>query len=598
MEKLFDFLTLLNKYKKDIEIKHSSEGDIFFTKIFYYIFSIMKGLVDDINNNMLLLSTSKENEIKKQFDKLYTRQAQTILLHCNEIYSIFAYVDQIKKILLYPEIVNHFKNSNFFKRYDLQENLHHYICNIIFNNIDNRNPENNGGDSNRNFWVQLDHNDTFNNTENNRLNLDNTFDSGSYIRLSVLSEDCLQYDSSIFNIFDIENEQFRQVIREIYRPYYIEYYIDISNLNEAQRTFLFRDDINETWFSAHFIYGQEEAANGQILFNGVYAHSASPVVYKRRKLVIDDPIHAADLNLINKTYTLPRAYFSTDDEIKKSLLTIFKDVVFNKVRIYKVGNGNCVYSYGNVGKQEKRLLYDIGYDNYTDVEEHVSKKPFSYQHVINRIRKFIPSCIILSHWDSDHYKACAYGRKEIFECLWIAPDINNAGVNAKRLGIYLYKINKLMFVDSTKSTAICVPLTNYNKLTLYVGNNGGDLSKINCQGIAIEHENNFPTKAKIRCLMQGDVSYKSLPPQTNFTYNNPYEYLIVPHHGSEMDYSLLSSASPKDGKAVICCNNTKDRPTNNHLNKLNQCYDEVATTESAANYIEFNLRKRNCMTKF
>lgn len=595
MKKLFDFLFLIKKHEKDIDMKNLSKENSFFTEIFNYIFSIMECLVDDIDKN--ILSISKEIEIKKQFQNLRTEEAKTIILDCNKIYSVLAKVDQTKEILTDSEIVNHFKNSKFFKRHNLQEDLHHYICNKIFNKIDIVNDENNENNSNKNFWVQLDHNDTFNNTENERLKLDTTFDSASYIRLSVLSKDCLQYDDSIFNMLNNENEQLRQVIEEVYRPYYIEYYIDISNLNKSQRSFLFRDDINETWFNAHFISEQEDAADNQILFNGVYAHSASPVTYKKRKLVIEDPVHATDLNLIKKTYTLPGAYLSTDDEIKKRLLTIFKNVVFNKVRIYKVGNGNCVYSYGKSGKQEKRLLYDIGYDNYTDVEEHISNRSSSYQHVINRIRKFIPTCIILSHWDSDHYKACAYGRKEIFECLWIAPDTNNAGVNAKRLGIYLYKINKLMFIDSTKSTAICVQLTNYNKLTLYIGNNGGDLSKINCQGIAIEHENNFPKKDRIRCLMQGDVSYRSLPPQANFINNNPYEYLIVPHHGSEMDYSFLSGASPKKGKAVICCNNTENRPKDTHLDKLNQCYDEVTTTESAINYIEFNLRKRNYMTK-
>jgi len=40
-------------------------------------------------------------------------------------------------------------------------------------------------------------------------------------------------------------------------------------------------------------------------------------------------------------------------------------------------------------------------------------------------------------------------------------------------------------------------------------------------------------------MMQGDVPYKSLPEAAKFETENPYEYLVVPHHGSQMDYSLL-----------------------------------------------------------
>ena len=124
-------------------------------------------------------------------------------------------------------------------------------------------------------------------------------------------------------------------------------------------------------------------------------------------------------------------------------------------------------------KKEKRLLYDIGIDNQVAVKAEIGKMPYSYQPSIRCIRKFAPSCLILSHWDADHYKACVYGGKSIFDCTWIAPDLKDASINAKRLEAYLYSIGKMMFVDRSAGRAIKVDLTSYSTLTLYIGNNAG-----------------------------------------------------------------------------------------------------------------------------
>lgn len=144
----------------------------------------------------------------------------------------------------------------------------------------------------------------------------------------------------------------------------------------------------------------------------------------------------------------------------------------------------------------------------------------------------------------------------------------------------------MMFVDRSMGREMNVDLTYCSKLTLYIGKNAKDLSKANCEGIAIKHENCYPCVAgeKIRCLMQGDVSYNSLPQEADFMAETPYEYLIAPHHGSKM--VLTDFASIQDGTAVICCTDNrnwnkkkgtiKNRPVEKHLRWLEkQCDSEV-----------------------
>lgn len=515
--------------------------------------------------------------------------------------SLTAFLMSLRENPVYPKIQQCLADERFYKVNNLQKfdygKLHHLICKWLFQKIEE------SSDSKKCFWIQIDHSDTLPFENNDREKKDfSDWSLGDYIRLSVLSNEVLEYDSFVFGMLNEENTEFSSVIREVYRPYFIEYYVDASKLTQEQRGFFTNPENRTNWFKAYF--ADDENSNTDVerwLFEGVFSYSASPVTYKKRKLVIDcDSVDDSVLNRINRTYKFPTGYCSNDSVIISELQNIFHDVIFNKVRAYRVGNGNCIYSYGKAKKKEKRLLYDIGFDNNTSVREfdlHTSSS-CPYHSAIIRIRNLNPHCIIISHWDSDHYKACAYGNKTIFDCLWIAPDVNDAAANAKRLGAYLYKIGKIRFVPRDIAREIKIPLTSNNDLVLYVGRNGGDLSKINCEGIAVKHENRLWKNKVIRCLMMGDVSYKSLPSSANFKTENPYEYLIAPHHGSKMDLALLYGplkSRKKGRKAVICCNDNKnpavpDRPEDVHRIRLRKWYREVAMTENAGSYVQINLR--------
>ena len=158
-----------------------------------------------------------------------------------------------------------------------------------------------------------------------------------------------------------------------------------------------------------------------------------------------------------------------------------------------------------------------------------------------------------------------------------------------------------MVVERGTAREIVIQHSIKSRMTLYVGKRkrGTDRKITNCnsQGIAVHMENDTAHYGKIRCLMQGDVPYSSLPPHANFALQNPYEYLVAPHHGAEMDCSLLRTAVKRDGQAVICCTGEmkENRPEKNHLWELKRCYYDVKTTAQAQQYIQFDLRRKNHM---
>lgn len=581
MEALLDYLMLLKK--------HDKEDNTIIRMVSDYILELLFNLYED--DNKLFQDVSSWNNFKGF-------QAKCSLFPISPW--CVAMIPGVQKIFNNPIIQEKLCDKQFYSRHKIEtpNRVHHEICKEIFKEIEQVDNFKNS------FWIQIDHDDSY--RQESTSEQINSFESTDYIRLAILSEDARRYDHLVFSLLREDNERIRQIVRESYRPYFIEFYVDARDLKHRQRNFFSNADNYGTWFRACFAPREGVVGETDMVFEGVYSSSASPVKYKRKKLVIDDRrIEKEIIDKINKTYSLKVGCCSDDKEIKKELNGIFDNVIFNKVRIFKVGNGNCVYSYGKVGKKEKRLLYDIGFDNNTAVNEKIQKMPYSYQPSINRIRQFLPDCVILSHWDADHYKACAYCRKELFECKWIAPDYKDASSNAKRLGKYLYLIKKLMFVDRSVSRAIEIDLSKNSRLTLYMGEytkkHTEQLSKPNCQGIAVKHENGLHQNNKIRCLMQGDVSYISLPTQACFARENPYDYLIAPHHGSEMDYSLLLGKKYKDGYAVICCSNNttkvKNRPADKHLQALQKCYREVEVTEDAKTYIQFNLGAKNSVRK-
>lgn len=588
-ENLYEILK--DEAKKELETGESVYENPLLKNAVNYMYGILEFLVDDVKEGNVAEFDDETKKIVQQFAQWHTGlDMKTDMLDRDREIDIEYKKEVMQRAgkIFENKAIKEYLNSNlFYATHRIKKcGLHQKICKEIFENIDNNNE----------IFVSVE----WDTEEEARLE---EFFSGSeeHIKLEVVSAEILAYDEYVFD--RLEDPGVSGYIREIYRPYLVEYYVDARELNQNQRLFLQRMYENRGWYKAA-LTDEIDTDEGNI-FGGTFIHSASPVVYQGRKIkIIDSNVDISILNSIKKTYDTSRISCCKDADIKKELEELFADVRFETTRVYKVGNGNCIYNYGKKGTKEMRFFYDIGFDMSAYIGKNPTKRSKNqYIKALYSIGHMKPECVILSHWDEDHFRACVYANKAVFEKKWVAPYIYTSEnkANAKRLFLYLYKIGSLMVVQRGIARDIVVQHGVQRKMTLFVGKRqkGTDkkITKCNCEGIALYLENDTARYGKIKCLMQGDVPYMSLPLQTNFAKENPYTYLVAPHHGAEMDCSMLMGALKKDGQAVICCTNdtSKNRPEINHLNALTKCYDKVECTETASHYIQFDLRKKKVM---
>ena len=493
---------------------------------------------------------------------------------------------------------DYISSTSFYKRHKIKKcdlkTLHRIVCKKIFQSMGN------SYEHGTSIWVSMEVN-IEDETENETEVLWDEVKGRRNIKLEIISTDILDYDGYIFDALKDNSS----VIKKVYRPFIVEYYIDQESISKKQSAFLQQMYQEKGWYRAALADRTTDINEEKfITFDGVFVYSASPVEYKGKKLVIRDrKVDSDALNKINRTYDMNGVKCTSDADIQKKLQNLFNGVSFQTTRVYKVGNGNCIYNYGKSGNKEKSFFYDIGFDMNVYIGANPKMTEKKYRGALQNIRESKPNCIILSHWDEDHFRGCVYAKKNFFDIRWIAPNIKqteNKG-NAKRLLLYLYGIGSLIVVERGTARAIVIQYNSKDKMTLYMGNKKDTgITNCNCQGIAVCIENDRECNGKIRCLLQGDVPYISLPSQANFINENPYDYLVVPHHGAKMDYSLLSVAKQRDGQAVICCTGElkKNRPNKDHLCALKKCYNDVKTTSQAQQYIQFDLRNKNHMRIF
>mgnify|MGYP002672818691 CR=1 FL=1 len=567
-----------------------------------YLYKILLFLKGDLENEKVLVKDEKtKNEVEQIMDIDYY-DIKCRILNSNVICSQMQGIQKANGVFQNTVIKEYINSPSFYKRhkikkYDLK-NLHQAVCKNMFKKIGN------SYKNNTYLWVAMDV-DADEQTEQSQLNSSFIEESRRSIKLEIISSEILSYDGYIFDMLRDTPGSTRESIKEIYRPYLVEYYVELKKLGEQQRTFLQQMYNMKGWYKAKLAdMTTDMDTKDSIIFEGVFAHSASPVEYENKKLVIcDKRVDSGAMNKINSKYNMDEIGFTSDADIQNELKKIFKDVRFQTTRIYKVGNGNCIYNYGKNRIIRKRFFYDIGFDMHVNVDANSKKTEEKYKAALKNIRRAKPHCIILSHWDEDHFRGCVYAKKDIFDTRWIAPNIKNSEQkgNAKRLLIYLHRIGSLMVVKRGYAREIVIRHAKNSQMILYVGNRkrGTDkeITNCNCQGIAIRMENNIANYRKIRCLMEGDLPYMSLPPEANFATENPYDYLVVPHHGAKMDCSLLNTKGNKHGQAVICCTNNinANRPSKNHKDALINCYNDVKTTEESSCYIQLNLRKSKNM---
>lgn len=179
-----------------------------------------------------------------------------------------------------------------------------------------------------------------------------------------------------------------------------------------------------------------------------------------------------------------------------------------------------------------------------------------------------PHTTILSHWDLDHVIGVAFAKQIIFKRPWIAPDLNvllksQVSMGALRVAKYLELYNQLYLVDSKYRNHSIYSQSN---ISIWCGKGnvkGRRLTETNNAGLIIEFK-----QGKILTLLPGDCEYLALPDNLNFSKKR-FNNLIIPHHCSEMDTSLLSTTSITKDYAIISVSRwNKKRPNSVHKDHL------------------------------
>ena len=489
--------------------------------------------------------------------------------------------DTFKDNLNYTRVQN-ILSLETLKNQDYRK-LHHNLCKLMFDDVKFGNE----------IWVQIDEIYSFE---------DNSENSSNFVRVSLLNQNMLDYDQNMFNLLSSENED-HELARDIFRPYFLHFLIDVTKIDEKSKAFISNSENLGRWF-----YGAitDKDSDGYLM-NGLLESSASPVEYESRHLIIKDrTLSSRILTGINYAYAV-RAVADDDLDVDDYLNTVFNDTVFSTVRTYNVGNGNCIYLHGKNNKGPKRLLYDIGYNMGGHAPRYLVKSP--YKKSMTAIRSMKPDCIILSHWDLDHIMGCTYAPQRLFHCTWIAPTCTDAKLGAKRLCKYLDYSDKLKLINRnpvTPRTDAFARLTDSitgSTISFWMGLGAhGGISAINGEGIIIEIENRLPTgkvPEKINCLMAGDVPYSSIPADVNLIKNKSIDYLVVPHHGSFMNFDVLRrTAKNANTCAIISAAGKRGLPNADHENELRDRDFRLEVTRGVSFYIDFSLLNLNDILLF
>lgn len=417
------------------------------------------------------------------------------------------------------------------------------------------------------IWVSIDE---FNEDIDQLSELETPYKAA---KLNILTQSMLDYDRAYFS----ESSVGKPID---YRPYFFSYiiYMDPRSDREAYGTLR---NMGDKWFIARF-----SKKAGWHEYQGEIESSASPVIYREHKIYISDAALDSEIvDQINLAYNIVGT--SSDQDIKKQLISLLQNVQFKSSRIYKVGNGNLINITGCQGTQEFNMVYDAGYHS----RQYPNDKRRAYGGAVNSFKTVIPNVVFLSHWDDDHIMGCVYARSELFDCPWIAPEIvKTKAISARRLASYLTVRNKLTIVARDKNARLLAKIcTSNSTISFYLGENKSKqtITKENCGGMVIEittHANGNT----IESLFCGDVPYEAVKTVIWNRRTTGYDYLLVPHHGSNMDYTSLVAKHP--ATAVVCGNGSSNRPLAAHKNALTGKGYHVKVTQNATKHPWIELR--------
>lgn len=385
----------------------------------------------------------------------------------------------------------------------------------------------------------------------------NLTENTSSILCSILTNSIIEYDDIYLN-----NE--RELDFNEYKVHFALF--QISDANDIRRI---KDYISiDKWYKGT-IYKNDKNADS---YNINFIYSFSPIIIERRKLQFTG--EEVDINIIKEVDKIYNPNIKTNKTIS---IKDFVSCVHNndiKIKVYKLGDGNCNYIL--IG--EKRLLYDIGYNIKSWPKQNINK--CMYKSYICASREFKPDIVIISHWDLDHFIGCAYANDSLFKVPWIVKELKgDESINAKRLVAYLYKKDILFTYNCVNNDS--------NTIKICLGR-GKDkfVSKRNCEGIyiVIEYDGR-------KALLTGDVPYKCITSLSDIVF------MVAPHHGGKMEYinNFFNNTNRTNINkiAIFSTNgNNNNRPDDGHNEYLLRNGFETNKTESAkAKGYEYSFRQ-------
>lgn len=364
--------------------------------------------------------------------------------------------------------------------------------------------------------------------------------------MSIVTGNIIKYDSTI-----VDENRIDEYKDDYYKPYFVEFisdYFDLDYLESLRIQFQ-----AEQWIEIQFL---EDEVDEEYI-SGVFIFSASPLKIGERLIKIINIDVPENVKNFNELYLkkVKKCMFDTqkkdflDNELKK----IFPRE-YNKceITIFNVGQG----SFNLIEIDNKKFIFDIGDSKYDG--ESIEKK--NKKEADNLIKAINPDCIILSHWDLDHILGITKMTDKIFEAYWIVPDITGKrgfSDSAKRLICFLACCNR------TKLISICSEKENWNNKIIFsndifeLGKGTGDSSKTSlylCGKInGLNFQNNFGLVLKVKgkkehAIFAGDCEYKAFPKNFMTQYPN---YLVVPHHGSKMDFDIENIENIENNKLKV-----------------------------------------------
>lgn len=131
-----------------------------------------------------------------------------------------------------------------------------------------------------------------------------------YLRLSILTDEIIEYDLEMFQIQD------KIELINRYRPYFISFIVSLE-----KNKFKDIESLLDRWHIGQFISSDKFTDNEGILLNGILEISASPVNYLEKTLLIftDRSIKSTEWDKIDKTYDIHNFVDTNNSDIEKIL---------------------------------------------------------------------------------------------------------------------------------------------------------------------------------------------------------------------------------------------------------------------------------------